>query len=85
MAPETQNHWLKNGDDRNTKFFHAFASERRRRNGIKKLVKEDGGVVVEEKELHELITNFYKDLFRSAAVHVMMSWWRRFNLRSRPR
>jgi hypothetical protein len=54
LAPETQNHWLKNGD-------------RRRRNGIKKLVKEDGGVVVEEKELHELITNFYKDLFRSAA------------------
>jgi hypothetical protein len=57
--------WLKNGD-RNTKFYHAFASERRKRNRIKKLV-EDGGGVEEEGEIHELITNFYKELFCSCA------------------
>jgi hypothetical protein len=33
--------------DRNTKFFHTAASERKRRNVIKKLKKEDGGKVGE--------------------------------------
>jgi len=61
-----QTHWLKNGD-RNTKFYHAFASERRRRNRIKKLVRDDGGIVEDEQEIHNLITNFYKDLFCSCA------------------
>ena len=61
-----QTHWLKNGD-RNTKFYHAFASERRRRNRIKKLVRDDGGTVEDEQGIHNLITNFYKDLFCSCA------------------
>ena len=61
-----QAHWLRNGD-RNTKFFHAFASERRRRNIIKKIIKEDGSVVMMEGELKETITNFYKLLFHSNA------------------
>lgn len=42
-------HWLKNGD-RNTRYFHEFASERRR-SRIRKLVKEDGGVETGEKEI----------------------------------
>ena len=61
-----QTHWLKNGD-RNTKFYHAFASERRRRNRIKKLVRDGGGTVEDEQGIHNLITNFYKDLFCSCA------------------
>lgn len=44
-----QAHWLKNGD-RNTSFYHAFASERKKRNRIKKLVREDGGVVEQNQE-----------------------------------
>jgi len=36
------NSWLLQGD-RNTRFFHAFASERRRENGVKRLVDEGGG------------------------------------------
>jgi hypothetical protein len=38
--------WLVKGDQ-NTDFFHAYASERRRRNHVKKL-KDDGGKVVPE-------------------------------------
>jgi hypothetical protein len=61
--------WLKNGD-RNTSFFHAHASERRRVNKIKKLKREGGGVVEREEELGPFITNFYKSLFLSSAGQV---------------
>jgi hypothetical protein len=35
------------GGDRNTKYFHTVASERKNRNRITKLKKEDGSVVEE--------------------------------------
>jgi len=54
-------HWLKDGD-KNTSFFHKYASERKRRNRIRRLVKEDG-VAVEEEEMKNMISNFYSDLF----------------------
>lgn len=59
-------HWLKNGD-KNTKFFHLFASERKRRNRIKKLKREDGSEVVDAAGMLELITNYYSALFTSNA------------------
>ena len=37
----------------------------KKRNRINKLVKEDGVVVEEEREIHGLVTNFYKNLFSS--------------------
>jgi hypothetical protein len=57
--------WLKFGD-RNTTYFHAFASERKRTNVIKKLKREGGGVV-EGEELGPFITNHYKSSFMSSA------------------
>lgn len=59
-------HWLKNGD-RNTKFFHKQATERRRRSRIRRLVQEDGGMVTDGREIHTLITEYYKTLFLSNA------------------
>jgi len=59
-------HWLKHGD-RNTEFFRKFASERRRRNRISHLVKEDGGVVEDAESIHTMVTNFYTSLFQSSA------------------
>jgi hypothetical protein len=54
-------HWLEKGD-RNTSFFHAQASERKRKNTIKKLKGEDG-VEVEGKEgLKALVTNYFSSL-----------------------
>lgn len=59
-------HWLHDGD-RNTSFFHACASERRRVNLIKSLKNDEGGVVEGEEELRTFITNYYKQLFSSRA------------------
>jgi hypothetical protein len=57
--------WLLKGD-RNTKFFHAYASKRRRKNTIKQL-KEDGGIVVEGERLKLFVANHYQNLFMSHA------------------
>jgi len=47
-------HWLDNGD-RNAKFFHQFASERKKRSRICKLVMEDGSVMEQEWEKQHTI------------------------------
>jgi hypothetical protein len=57
--------WLKNGD-RNTSFFHAYASERKKTNWIRRLKREGGGVVESEEELGPYVSNFYKSLFVSS-------------------
>ena len=51
--------------DRNTKFFHAQASERKRRNTIRRLKDEDGGIVA-EKHLKTFIANQYQQIFMSS-------------------
>lgn len=58
--------WLIYGD-RNTKFFQSFASERKRRNAIKRLKKEDGVVVEGEEGLQALVTNYFSSLFTPVA------------------
>jgi hypothetical protein len=58
--------WLQSGD-RNTSYFHSVASERKRHNTIKKLKKEDGGVVVGEEGLQTVVTNYFSSLFTSMA------------------
>jgi hypothetical protein len=57
--------WLVKGD-RNTEFFHAQASERKRRNKFDKL-KVDGGGEAVGRHLKTFITNQYQQLFMSTA------------------
>ena len=57
--------WLKYGD-RNTKYFHAVASERKKMNNIRSLKREGGGVLEEEEEIGHFITNHYKSFFTSS-------------------
>ncbi|XP_021304035.1 uncharacterized protein LOC110430565 [Sorghum bicolor] len=59
------NSWLTKGD-RNTSFFHAFASKRRRKNWIRSLKDENGFLVVGD-QLKHFIANQYQQLFMSCA------------------
>ena len=56
--------WMKEGD-KNTKFFHAHATQRRRRNSIKGLTDEQGLWTEDEKEVHRIITSYFGQLFKS--------------------
>jgi hypothetical protein len=51
-------HWMKQGD-RNTKFFHSAASERKRKNRLKGLKKEDGSVVEDEEAMKDVVSNYF--------------------------
>jgi hypothetical protein len=58
-------HWMKDGD-RNTKYFHSVATERRKMNRIKKLRREDNVVVEEEEEMKEVASNYFLNLFQAS-------------------
>lgn len=60
--------WLRLGD-RNTSFFHAFASERKKRNKIEQLQKEDGSWVQNREQLKEHVADYFFNLFSSTAGH----------------
>lgn len=59
--------WLTAGD-KNTRFFHLRASQRRRRNLISKLKRADGSVIDIPQEMGNITTAFYKDLYRSEGI-----------------
>lgn len=59
--------WLREGDQ-NTKFFHNYATGRKKRNQIKKL-KDKNGVWKENKdELQQIITEYFEDMFKASGV-----------------
>ena len=59
--------WLSEGD-RNTHFFHLRASNRRRKNLIKALEKQDGQLTEELTEMQQMALDFYKTLYTSEGV-----------------
>ena len=54
--------WLQAGD-RNTSFFHARASARRKTNRISYLLKDDGTRCEDREELKDMVREFYTNLF----------------------
>ncbi|CAA7027574.1 unnamed protein product [Microthlaspi erraticum] len=57
--------WLKEGD-RNTKFFHATTKQRRARNRITKLKRQDGSWAETEDSIEQTATGYFQNLFSSS-------------------
>ncbi|XP_042942883.1 uncharacterized protein LOC122277065 [Carya illinoinensis] len=57
--------WLREGD-RNTKFFHQAASQRRKTNMVKKLVDSNDQPVTSSKGISEMFQSYFTDLFTSS-------------------
>ncbi|XP_074293374.1 uncharacterized protein LOC141620388 [Silene latifolia] len=57
--------WLRDGD-RNTKFFHTRAGERRSKNNISALVDDNGVVRAGDEEVAEVANAYFVDLFNSS-------------------
>jgi hypothetical protein len=60
--------WLEKGD-KNTSFFHAACSERRKHNNIGRLRRDDGSWVEGEEEKKNFVANHFFQLFRSQGSH----------------
>jgi hypothetical protein len=63
----SQIQWLSEGD-RNTSFFHLRACQRKRRNKISELTKQDGIVLSDEGEMGRAANDFYQHLYASEGV-----------------
>ncbi|KAA3466301.1 reverse transcriptase [Gossypium australe] len=59
--------WLQLGD-KNSAYFHKYASARRRANTISKLVLDDGKEIINGLEINETATLFFQKLFTSKGV-----------------
>ena len=64
MEATVKGQWLKDGD-RNTRFFHSKASQRRRENYIKGLYDNNGQWCTNPSRVEDIVLEFYQALFTS--------------------
>ncbi|KAL9687575.1 hypothetical protein QQ045_031980 [Rhodiola kirilowii] len=65
--------WLKFGD-RNTKFFHACANQRRKKNWIKELRDDRGNRFSERNKLTSMATDYFDEIFRPSYTDGVVDW-----------
>ncbi|GJT41078.1 reverse transcriptase [Tanacetum coccineum] len=58
--------WLSDGD-KNTRFFHSRASNRRKRNSIFRLKDQDGRWIDNEEDVRGLVAHYFNDLFSTSS------------------
>ncbi|MCH79971.1 hypothetical protein A2U01_0000733, partial [Trifolium medium] len=61
----SKTHWLRDGDS-NTKFFHAMASTRRKRNKIAKLSNNEGDMINDQRGMCNIAKDCFENLFKKA-------------------
>ncbi|XP_071680036.1 uncharacterized protein [Lolium perenne] len=59
--------WLSEGD-KNTRFFHLRASQRKKKNKISRLTRLDGTMTVEEDEMAYMTRTFYEQLYQTEGI-----------------
>jgi hypothetical protein len=59
-------HWLRDGDA-NTKFFHAVASTRKKKNNITKLSNDEGDMIQEQSGMCQIAKTYFATLFQQAS------------------
>ncbi|KAK9750274.1 hypothetical protein RND81_02G183500 [Saponaria officinalis] len=57
--------WLKDGD-RNTKFFHRKAGQRKQKNLITKIIDDDGVIREGNRHVERVATKYFRDLFKTS-------------------
>lgn len=62
--------WLKEGD-MNSRYFHAVASARKRKNSFTSLRKANGQWCTSSEEMEDLIYNYFSHLFATDGGHNM--------------
>ncbi|XP_074322934.1 uncharacterized protein LOC141659900 [Apium graveolens] len=63
--------WLREGE-KNTRFFHKFASTRKEHNKIKKLKNENGDWKETDAEIQEIITDYFDNMFCSTSTGISL-------------
>jgi hypothetical protein len=56
--------WLAAGD-RNTKFFHAYATSRKQNNTIWEIRKEDGTVITSNQDLQLEVVEYFQNIYKA--------------------
>lgn len=64
--------WLQEGDQ-NTRFFHRFASSRRKNNSIYRIKDERGEWKERPEDIQDVVTNFFSQLFQSSMANGRLS------------
>ncbi|XP_074374021.1 uncharacterized protein LOC141714399 [Apium graveolens] len=74
-------HWLREGD-KNTRFFHRFASTRRKNNKLERIKNAEGEWQETKEGVHGVITEYFTDLFQARNVDGCLSEYEQVNILS---
>lgn len=65
----TKSHWLQHGD-RNTKYFHACATQRRKKNTIVEITNAQGQLMKENADIDEAFWGYFSELFTTTHHYI---------------